>query len=80
MEEAKIPYDMKIYHRKDDKMAPSELKKIHPLGKAPVITIEASNLEKPLVLAESGAIFEYLGEFGRRMERSVCSSYVQATI
>lgn len=41
-------------------MAPPELKKVHPLGKSPVITIEAPGSSSPLVLAESGAIVEYL--------------------
>lgn len=40
--------------------APSELRNNHPLGKSPQITIEAPNLQKPVVLAESGAIVEYL--------------------
>lgn len=40
--------------------APEELKKNHPLGKSPQIAIEAQNLEKPIVLAESGTIVEYL--------------------
>ena len=41
-------------------LAPAELKEVHPLGKSPVITIEADALAKPLVLAESGLIVEYL--------------------
>ena len=46
-------------------LAPAELKEIHPLGKLPVISIEADGMAKPLVLAESGLIVEYLvGHFG----------------
>jgi len=41
-------------------LAPPELKQVHPLGKSPVITVEAPGLDKPLVLAESAAIVEYL--------------------
>jgi glutathione S-transferase len=41
-------------------LAPAELKEIHPLGKSPVITVEADTLAQPLVLAESGLIVEYL--------------------
>jgi glutathione S-transferase len=37
-------------------LAPPELKQVHPLGKSPVIT------DGELVLAESGAILEYLAE------------------
>merc|ERR1711881_66263 len=32
----------------------------HPLGKSPVITVEAPALSKPMVVAESAAICEYL--------------------
>lgn len=41
-------------------LAPSTLKEIHPLGKSPTISVEAAALLKPLVMAESGAISEYL--------------------
>ena len=41
-------------------LAPPEFKDIHPLGKAPVITIESDASPKPLVLAESGPMMEYL--------------------
>ncbi|KAF7720176.1 Uncharacterized protein PECH_007396 [Penicillium ucsense] len=60
LEELKLNYELKTYKRRADKLAPSELKKVHPLGKSPVVTIEAPGAEKPLVLAESGAIVEYL--------------------
>lgn len=45
-------------------LAPAELKEIHPLGKSPVISIESpSNANgKPLILAESAVITEYLCE------------------
>ena len=42
--------------------SPPELKEVHPLGKSPVISIEAPGLERPLVLAESAPIVEYLYE------------------
>lgn len=41
-------------------LAPPELKKVHPLGKSPSITIETPKSTKPLVLAESAFITEYL--------------------
>lgn len=41
-------------------LAPAELKSIHPLGKSPVVTVERPEYSQPLVLAESGAIVEYL--------------------
>ena len=40
-------------------LAPKELKEIHSLGKAPVVTIEEEGQET-VVLPESGAITEYL--------------------
>lgn len=55
LEEAGITYDLVRYQR-DPKthLAPDSLKKIHPLGKSPVIEIEGQ------VIAESGAIVEFL--------------------
>lgn len=57
LEELGLPYEVKHYHR-DPKtlLAPPELREVHALGKSPVIT------EGDLVLAESGAILEYLVE------------------
>src|SRR6185295_9918662 len=57
LEELGVPYEIKRYQR-DAKtsLAPPELLAIHPLGKSPVIT------EGDLVLAESGAIIDYLVE------------------
>lgn len=54
---------MKLYKRTKDKLAPPELKEIHPLGKSPVITIESRAHPEPLVLAESGALTEYLCDY-----------------
>jgi len=60
LEELRLDYELKIYNRQKNMLAPPELKEIHPLGKSPVITIDAPGLAKPLVLAESGLIVEYL--------------------
>ena len=39
LEELQLPYELKVYQRdKATRLAPPELKKIHPLGKSPVIT------------------------------------------
>lgn len=57
LEELELPYEIKRYERDPETMlAPAALKQIHPLGKSPVIT------EGDLVIAESGAIMEYLLE------------------
>ena len=54
-EELGLPYELKVYDRdKVTRLAPPEYKALHPLGAAPVID------DNGLVLAESGAIVEYL--------------------
>ena len=57
LEELGVPYELKVYRRDPaTRLAPAELKAIHPLGKSPVITDDGE------VIAESGAIIEYLVE------------------
>lgn len=54
-EELGIPYALKHYTRDPVTMlSPPDLKALHPIGSAPVIT------ESELVLAESGAIIDYI--------------------
>ena len=55
LEELGVPYEI-VHYKRDavTRLAPPELKKIHPLGKSPVIT------DGNRVVAESGAIIEYL--------------------
>lgn len=68
LEELKLEYELKVFERGSDMLAPPELKNIHPLGKAPVVSIQAPGLAEPIVLAESALIVEYLTEhFGRWM-------------
>lgn len=55
-----LDWDVKVYKRQSNQLAPPTLKEVHPLGKSPVITVEASTLSKPIVIAESAAIIEYL--------------------
>lgn len=62
LEELQVPYDVEIYHRKSDMLAPPELQKVHPLGKSPVVTVTAPGSTQSVALAESGFIFEYLCE------------------
>lgn len=54
LEELGLNYDIKYYKRSPMFKAPEELKQIHPLGKAPILTDEHG------VHAESAAILEYL--------------------
>lgn len=57
LEELGVPYELRCYQRDPlTRLAPPELKHIHPLGKSPIIT------DGELVVAESGAILEYLAE------------------
>lgn len=57
LEELGVPYELRRYQRDPaTRLAPPELKKIHPLGKSPVLT------DGELAVAESGAILEYLAE------------------
>ena len=55
LEELGTPYEIKRYQRDaQTRLAPPELKAIHPLGKSPVIT-DAGN-----TIAESGAVVDYV--------------------
>ena len=57
LEELGFPYEVKRYERNPKTMrAPPELKRVHPLGKSPVIE------DQGRVIAETGAIVEYLIE------------------
>jgi glutathione S-transferase len=57
LEELELPYQLVVYRRdRKTRLAPPELKAIHPLGKSPVIT------DGDVTVAESGAILEYLEE------------------
>ena len=55
LEELGLEYELKCYQRDPATMsAPAALRKVHPLGKSPVLQ------DGPVTLAESGAIVEYL--------------------
>lgn len=56
LEELNLPYQMVRYQREKNMQAPASLKQVHPLGKSPVLE------DQGRVLAESGAILEYLQE------------------
>lgn len=59
LEELKLDYELKTYKRQN-MQAPEELKEVHPLGKSPLLSIESAATSKPIILAESGLIIEYL--------------------
>jgi glutathione S-transferase len=55
LEELGLPYEIKRYQRDaQTRLAPAELKKVHPLGKSPVIT------DGNRTIIESGAIIDYV--------------------
>ncbi len=55
LEELGVDYEVVPYQRDaTTRLAPPELKKVHPLGKSPVVT------DGELTVAESGAIVDYL--------------------
>jgi glutathione S-transferase len=57
LEELGLPYEVKRYERDSrSRLAPPELRAIHPLGKSPVIQ------HGDVVVAETGAIIDYLLE------------------
>lgn len=57
LEELGLPYEVKRYERNPKTMlAPPELKRVHPLGKSPVIQ------DGDTIVVETGAIVEYLVE------------------
>lgn len=60
LEELEVGYSIKKFQRGPDKLAPEELKQIHPLGKSPVIK------DGEQVVAESGFIIDYMvDKYGR---------------
>src|SRR5258708_28365853 len=78
LEELGAPYEIVKYQRQSPvPFAPPELKKVHPLGKSPVITDGAKTI------AESGAIVEYLvdtygkGKFKPKAETDDYWKYVE---
>ncbi|EPS45148.1 hypothetical protein H072_860 [Dactylellina haptotyla CBS 200.50] len=54
LEELGLEYEIEAYKRTKDKRAPEDLKKYHPLGKAPILIIDGHTL------VESALITEYL--------------------
>jgi glutathione S-transferase len=55
LEELALPYEIVAYQRDPQtNLAPAELKRVHPLGKSPVL------VDGPHTVIESGAILEYV--------------------
>ncbi|KAK1750783.1 hypothetical protein QBC47DRAFT_393546 [Echria macrotheca] len=62
LEELQVPYELDVHHRLPTGFAPPEADKLHILGKFPIVSISGGGQEKPLVLAESAFIIQYLSE------------------
>ncbi len=82
LEELDLPYEVKRYERdKATMLAPPELRRVHPLGKSPVIEDTAAHGGGgPRVIAETGAIVEYLvdradGRLGAPSKRDDALAY-----
>lgn len=61
LEELEFPYEIVRYARDPKTMlAPPELRRIHPLGKSPVIVDGKADGGQGRVIVETGAIIEYL--------------------
>ncbi|MEM9837830.1 MAG: glutathione S-transferase family protein [Pseudomonadota bacterium] len=56
LEELGLQYELEIYNRDENGRAPASLKKIHPLGKSPVVEVDG------FIMAESTAIALYVVE------------------
>jgi glutathione S-transferase len=54
MEELGLEYRLDVHRREPTGAAPAPMRELHPLGKAPIVT------DGDIVLAESGAIVEYI--------------------
>ncbi|MFX7922460.1 glutathione S-transferase, partial [Acinetobacter baumannii] len=79
LEEVGLPYEVRHYARdKKTMLAPPELKRVHPLGKSPVI----EDSDDGRVVAETGAIIDYIvekadGRFGPPPHRDAVLRYRQ---
>jgi len=68
LEELNLEYEIKVFKRNESMRAPEELKKVHPLGRSPILGITPAGSEKEIIIAESATIVEYVAEyFGRHL-------------
>lgn len=59
LEKLELKYDIVPYKRDKESRGPESLRKIHPLGRSPIVVIENEDGSKK-TLVESGFIFHYL--------------------
>lgn len=63
LDHLKLDYEIIPYKRDEGFRAPKELKKVHPLGRAPLLEIEDRDTGKKKIIAESGYIFHYVLQY-----------------
>ncbi len=61
LEESGLEYEVRHYKRNSDMSAPLELKRVHPLGKSPIVE-DVRDDGSRMILVETGAICEYVVE------------------
>ncbi|SMN22853.1 similar to Saccharomyces cerevisiae YIR038C GTT1 ER associated glutathione S-transferase capable of homodimerization [Maudiozyma saulgeensis] len=61
LEHLGLEYNVVPYVRENNR-APEELKKIHPLGRSPILEIKDEQTGKTKIVTESGYIFQYILE------------------
>jgi glutathione S-transferase len=61
LEELELPYELRFYQRdRQTMLAPPELKRVHPLGKSPILEDTDGPERATVTLVETGAICDYL--------------------
>lgn len=60
LDQLKLTYEIIPYKRNNEFRAPDDLKKIHPLGRSPLLEVEDRETGKKKIIAESGYIFQYV--------------------
>lgn len=60
LDQLKLDYEIIPYYRDENFRAPVELKKVHPLGRSPLLELEDRKTGSKKILSESGYIFQYI--------------------
>lgn len=62
LEQLELEHELVPYQRNHDYHAPEEVRKIHSLGRIPLVDLEDRSSGGKKLLAESGYIFHYIQE------------------
>merc|ERR1719330_53970 len=65
LEELGMEYDLKVYQRQANMLAPPEYKKLSPLGTSPTIVVDGTT-----TLCESNAIIDYILDLAAKSEEA----------